>query len=70
MKQEKFEFPGDREAGMIGTMSRTRRMWKRNGNINTIGKELSKWNCPAGVKGDRDRRDFIPAQSKIKISAF
>lgn len=59
MKQEKFEFPGDREAGMIGTMSRTRRMWKRNGNLGTVVKELTRWDRPAGALGDHDRRDLV-----------
>lgn len=69
MKQEKFEFPGSREAGMIGTMTRTRRMWKKNGNIGTVVKELTRWDRPAGAFGDRDRRD-LSSQSMIKISAF
>jgi len=69
MKQEKFEFPGSREAGMIGTMLRTRRMWKRNGNLGTVVKELTRGDRPAGAFGDRDRRDMT-LQSKMRISAF
>jgi len=49
-KDDVFEFPGDREAGIIGTATRTRRAWKRNGNIGTIEKELGahrrKVRCP------------------------
>jgi len=49
-KDDVFEFPGDREAGIIGTATRTRRVWKRNGNLRTIKKELGahrlKVRCP------------------------
>lgn len=39
-KDDEFEFATAREGGVIGTATRTRKLWKSNGTISTIGKEL------------------------------
>jgi hypothetical protein len=41
-KDDDFEFPGSREAEMTGTATRTRKLWKKNGNLKTLGKELDR----------------------------
>lgn len=43
------------EAVKLGVASRTSATWKRNGNLNTVGKELRRWNCerqPEQVMGE------------------
>lgn len=42
--EDKFEFPGDRESGIIGTATRTRRVWKKNGTLGTMAQELEEQN--------------------------
>ena len=39
-----FELPGSKEAYVIGTATRTRKMWKVNGTLGTRGKELDRQN--------------------------
>jgi hypothetical protein len=55
--EDEFEFPGEREVGLIGTATRTRALWKKNGRAKTLGKELKQMYPPESPQvGTRSNR--------------
>ena len=73
-EHEEFEFPGDREAGMIGTAARTSAQWKAHGNLGTIAKALKRLYPPkvevprAGTKMNSKHRSTAIRASRAVLS--